>query len=106
MWKLPTIVPDDIKRVWNIIKGLTDLEHEEKIKLFFKLALQGYYSPMTDGMKGDAGHIIYRLSDHLTLEERLAIEVYPYITLEGWRIDWERHHPQGIPIITVKLLTP
>ncbi len=106
MWELPTSTPEDVKKTWQMVNR-TNLEHNEKVELFFKLALQGFYSPMMDGMKSDAGHIIYRLSDYLTPEERQGIVVYhsnPETSLDDWRTEWEKLHG-SIPIITVKLLT-
>lgn len=103
--ELPTFCPEDIRETWDEVNRIFDGEHHEtKTRWFFKSVLQGFYSPMSAGMKSDAGHVIYRLSDHLTGEERRGIQVYGNDTLEDWRKQWEKYHPI-IPILTVKLLT-
>lgn len=80
---------------------------------FFSWALLPYYTPYLPGdfyrLSQNAGHIIYRLSDFLTEEERQKIAIYPsekgsmiikmlsgnvqWDSLEDWRKSWEKEHP-------------
>lgn len=76
----------------------------------FSFGLLGYYDAMHGGLKTDAGHVLYRLSDHVPEEERRSMEIYPsrdgsltvegnpWDSLEDWRRAWEKHYPFIPPI--------
>jgi hypothetical protein len=76
--------------------------------VFFSSALMGFYDPTYMGLGTEAGHIVYRLSDHLSEAERSTIKIYPSPTgslsingnrwdsLEDWRKEWESL-PDEIP---------
>lgn len=59
------------------------------------------------------GHIIFRLSDFLSEEERNSLKIYPsdegtakdeleykWFSLRDWREEWVYLHPDGIPALT------
>lgn len=89
----------------------------EEIDHFFQRCLDFYYSPLEEGMSGNVGHILYRLSDYLPLEKRQKIVIYPsdtgsiiqdgepWDTLQDWRKDWENRYPYipYFPISTKRL---
>ena len=105
---------DELKKLAKAVKEEVS-DNKTKRLLFFHFALLPYYECLFwDGMSKDAGHIIYRISDFLTKEERCNIEIYPtdggsiiidncaWDSLEDWRKQWEKYHPV-IPDFTRKL---
>lgn len=98
----------DIPYLQELAKWYSE-NRELPLRHFFSRAIVPYYDPMWDGLKIDAGHIIYRLSDVIPPEERATMEIYPSNTgsiiqledntcprwdsLEDWRTHWKRHHP-------------
>jgi hypothetical protein len=108
----------DIEHLKKLVKAINEFESndkETKIRLFFSYALLPYYEDVFwDGMKAEAGHIIYRISDLLPLEKRHCIEIYPsshgsicindhyWDSLEDWRKQWEVYNPV-IPDFTRKI---
>lgn len=85
----------------------------------FSMSLLGYYDAMWGGLDRNAGHIIYRLSDHIPQEEREKISIYPSETgsivmdafgpwdsLEDWRKQWKEgieKSGETIPILQPQL---
>jgi hypothetical protein len=79
---------------------------KESRKLLFTSMLCGYYDCMWGGLQRDIGHVIYRLSDLLSEDERRQMKIYPssdgsilveegdrWDSLEDWRKLWEKSHP-------------
>lgn len=104
----------DIPYLKELAKAIKEeINNEKKLEIFFSYALLPYYQQIDwDGIKTDAGHIIYRLSDFLPEEKRSKIAVYPnrnggslilndnpWDSLEDWRKQWERYHTYIPPII-------
>jgi hypothetical protein len=110
----------DIEHIRWIVKYFK--EHRDNISVgsFFMMVLEPFYDCMWDGLNTVAGHVIYRLSDFVSEEERIKISIYPsengsliidegfglgrWYSLEQWRKEWERYH-QYIPELK-KLLPP
>src|SRR5687767_6019427 len=99
---LPVTDPEYIRSLIEAVRQgkLTD------VRLFFILALEGYYSPMLDGMNRDVGHFLYRLSDLMPAEDRAKLKIYPnyesgslvdngvrWDTLEDFRREWAKSNP-------------
>ncbi len=98
---------------YEYIKELLTMntQHNQvSLEMFFSLALVPFYDPMWNGLEETAGHIIYRLSDFVFVEERERIAVYPsekasiiitdeelgscsWCSLQDWRREWEKYHP-------------
>lgn len=81
-------------------------------KRFFSGILVGFYDAMWSGIKEEVGHILYRLCEFVSLEERQMMMIYPsddgsiidihdtlsgepvfWDSLEDWRHQWEEYHP-------------
>ena len=73
---------------------------------FLMQTIGRWTDPFCEGMAGDVGHALYRITDLMDPEERAAIEVYPgengWETVEDWRREWERLHPGGIPQLSAE----
>jgi hypothetical protein len=92
-----------------------DHPDEISVEYVFKQALLGYYDPMWNGLRQEAGDIIFRLSDFIPREEREKIDVYPsqngslsirgwqYDSLEDWRKQWEEDRGGNIPYFQEQL---
>lgn len=113
-WELRLGDTEYLKEIIKVIKE--DNKIADPIETFFFYALGPYYCPVGwDGIKRNAGHIIYRLSDFLPEEKRsniaiypsehgsLIVNNYPWDSLGDWRKKWEKHYPNGIPEMIKKL---
>jgi len=116
---LPVGGIESLKNSLEMIKRLREIKQQEgepvnkdeEIAFFFSHALTPFYDCMWDGMKTEAGHIVYRLSDRLDKSFRETIMIYPrssysgggWNTLEDWRKEWEKLNPEGIPEFTKML---
>lgn len=102
----------DISYIKDLLKHCKEIWKEtgntqKALQYFFSFGLLGYYDCMWDGMRVEAGHVLYRLSDLIDKSEREKIEVYPsrcgsltvdesgysWDSLEDWRKLWEESHP-------------
>jgi hypothetical protein len=54
----------------------------------------------------DTGHLLYRLTDFIDEARRNGIKIYPGVTLQDWRAQWEELHPEGIPELPQNVLEP
>lgn len=77
---------------------------EYQLHVWFLNQTLGFsYDGRCEGMNEETGHLLYRLTDHIDLEVRSGIEIWPrgadepWITVEDWRGVWENHHPEVIP---------
>jgi hypothetical protein len=74
-----------------------------ELGIFFRHVLAPFYDCVWDGLKTEAGHAVYRLSDLVPQEVRQVIEIYPrkdgWDTLEDFRREWEDLHPEGVPFL-------
>lgn len=128
-WERPRSDPNycmaDIRFMLDVFGGAREIlqatgDSEEARRLFFATVLDGYYSPMMNGMDGEVGHLLYRLADHLSVEERDQILIYPsengsvlcaipglgtsaWDSLEDWRRRWELDCPD-IPELNLQEL--
>jgi len=79
---------------------------------FFRQQLYPYFETWRDGITSEMGHVLYRLADRFPEEDRELMPIYPsdggtlylrdsgcWTSLEDWRRDWERMHPEGIPTV-------
>jgi len=98
---------DDVRELVQKFKnGAFDLDG------FFRNALLPFYDVMWFSLRGQAGHILYRLSDSVPEEKRKKIAIYSsregslildprngdiddykWDSLEDWRKLWEKIHP-------------
>lgn len=106
---LPVGSIEHIRRTLDLIKSVYS-DHVacddafEALEFFFRHALMPFYDCMWDGLKLEAGHVIYRLSDKLPDDICTTIKTYPCIdinpeqpnewyTLSSFRQEWENLHP-------------
>jgi len=108
----------------KLAKGLTEIEGDEALdkkeafKIFISSALNRFYSPLFDNtiFTAQVGDALYRLSDHLTPDERRSTLIYPetdgdildergtrWASLEQWRREWEELRPEGIAFLAPEL---
>lgn len=104
---LPVGDIDGLKKLLAYFKEIKEKEglNSESMKSFFGLALVSHYDCMWEGLRIEAGHMIYRLSDQIPPERRQTIPIYPYEdgsikrqdgnwdSLEDWRKQWEKYNP-------------
>ena len=85
----------------NSLRATGEMSEPELRAFFMQHAIGEWYSPLCDGMDTQIGHVLYRLTDFVEAEERASVRLChgedSWVTVEGWRQEWERMHPQGIP---------
>lgn len=100
---LPVGDIDVLRKLLAYFKEIKEKEGlgSKSMKSFFGLALVSHYDCMWEGLRAEAGHVIYRLSDQISPERRQTIPIYPYSegsirrpdgnwdSLEDWRKRWE-----------------
>lgn len=114
---LPIIGLKTIREIFEYAtEMMQELGRDEKFgrKWLFSSGLLGYYDAMHESLETDAGHLLYRLSDHVPEEERHSMKIYPcedgslieegsqvayhWDSLEDWRRKWEEQHSFIPPI--------
>lgn len=102
-------VPDELQYIHECVKAHRDNPTEFPIKTLFLHLILGP-DPASELIGDTAGHVIYRLSDHIDPEVRQQTPVYPdssenvlpkiidehgipWASLQQWREWWLRVHP-------------
>lgn len=112
-WDLPTADREYVLKLIELVKigYITDIRH------FFMDGLVGYYDCMFSGMSTEVGHLMYRLSDFVPLEQRQIMMIYPstngsiiaedgtWDSLEDFRKAWEGHFSE-IPEFDLRIAVP
>lgn len=107
----------DIEYLKRLAKTFKEHRNETgNLEFFFSFALMSFYDCMWEGLGTNAGHVVYRLSDFISEEERSIIKIYPskdgsiidekiypWASLEDWRKEWEELYHSNIPDFTKKL---
>lgn len=94
------------------------------LERFFSDSLKPFYGAMYAGLRPNAGHVLYRLSDFVDEQERNKIPIYPgsdgsldvpyeqeggeatyskWNSLEDWRKSWEQKTDGLIPTLSEML---
>lgn len=116
----PSFSYNPIGNIEDVRKFVHEFTAHGDLKRFFSDSLEPFYDAMYDGLRPNAGHVLYRLSDFVDEQERKEIAIYPSSdgslnvpheqegggvvysksnSLEDWRKSWEKCTDGVIPTL-------